>query len=268
MWLCAVLLFGPSVSSASVVPDARGVSTPCVVSPHAPSGRVELRVHASRSSRVTSTIDESRHMARVDTQASPKGDWILVDADDAKGWVETRLLICKAPPELARTIISEQASRAVRLLRQRDLRELSRLVHPTKGIRFSPYAFINSTLDVKFAASTLRFALESPRRYLWGTFDGTGDQIRLTFAEYYKRFVYDRDFAAASSIIFNNEPKMRGNTHDNSRDQYPSAIVVEYHKTHAEKDQEESDAASLRLIFEQHLGKWYLVHVAHDSWTI
>jgi hypothetical protein len=61
---------------------------------------------------------------------------------------------------------------------------------------------------------------------------------------------------------------VRGNTLDNSLVEYPNGIIVEYHLRGVKADQEGMDWASLRLIFEQHRGAWYLVHVVHDQWTI
>ncbi len=154
------------------------------------------------------------------------------------------------------------------LLKKQDLRELSQLVHPVKGVRFSPYAFLSPQTNVSFSVETLPAALSDTRRRTWGTYDGSGAPIRLTFAEYYKRFIYDRDFAAASHISYNEEPTAKGNTHDNSFDEYPNAIIVEYHMRGVRPEQQGTDWASLRLIFEQHRGAWYLVYVVHDAWTI
>jgi hypothetical protein len=204
----------------------------------------------------------------MDTQSRADSDWIKIESEGVEGWVEGKLLTCRAPIEQAREIISSQASRAVELLKQRNLRELSRLVHPVKGVRFSPYAFLNQKGNVSFTAATLPGAMQETRQRVWGTYDGSGAPIRLRFAEYYKRFIYDRDFATASKISYNGGPIVKGNTHDNSFEEYPNAIIVEYHMPGVQPEQEGMDWASLRLIFEQHRGAWYLVYVVHDKWTI
>jgi hypothetical protein len=91
--------------------------------------------------------------------------------------------------------------------------------------------------------------------------------MRLSFAEYYKRFVYDRDFARSPEISYNNQQDARGNTHDNSRGEYPDAIIVEFHFPGSE-DSEGIAFRVLRLVFEQYRDAWYLVHIVHDEWTI
>lgn len=258
--------FQVSPASTQVAPPR--VSTPCIVSPDAPSGPLEVRGEPRRGSRVTDSLSASRKIVRIDTESRADGDWIQIQLDGIKGWVEGKRLACRAPVAEAREIIARRASSAIELLKQRNLRELSRLVHPVKGVRFSPYAFLHRKANVSFTAATLPGALQETRQRVWGTYDGSGATIRLTFAEYYKRFIYDRDFATASKTSYNGGPIVQGNTHDNSFEEYPNAIIVEYHKPGVQPEQEGTDWASLRLIFEQHRGAWYLVHVVHDQWTI
>jgi hypothetical protein len=127
---------------------------------------------------------------------------------------------------------------------------------------------LHQKANVSFTAATISGALQETRQRVWGTYDGSGAPIRLTFTEYYKRFIYDRDFATASKISYNGGPLVQGNTHDNSFEKYPNAIIVEYHMPGVQPEQEGMDWASLRLIFEQYRGAWYLVYVVHDKWTI
>ena len=268
--LVFVLLFiGGALSGlpASAQVTSTGVATACIVNPDAPSEPLQIRVEPRGGSRVAGLSSAPGKIARLDTRSQADGDWIQVEAEGVKGWVEGKLLICRAPVEQAREIISSQASRVVELLKRRDLRELSRLAHPVKGIRFSPYAFLDRKANVSFAPATLPAALRETRKRVWGTYDGSGAPIRLTFAEYYQRFVYDRDFAAATEIFYN-APVARGNTSDNAFEEYPNAIIVEYYLPGARPEQEGMDWASLRLVFEQHRAAWYLVHVIHDQWTI
>ncbi|MEY9353735.1 hypothetical protein ABIF99_002581 [Bradyrhizobium japonicum] len=165
------------------------------------------------------------------------------------------------PPEQAQNIIAEQASRTVAALKTHDMNELAKLVHPVKGVRFSPYAFLDTQADVRFTAVMIRRAFADRKIRAWGTYDGSGKPMRLSFADYYKRFVYDRDFAR-SPVSYNNQQSARGNTRDNSRGEYPDAIIVEFHFPGA------GDSCVLRLIFQQYRGAWYLVHIVHDEWTI
>jgi len=175
------------------------------------------------------------------------------------------LRIAFVAPEEAREIISPLCSRVLRALQSHDMNSLSRLVHPVKGVRFAPYAFLESDTDVHFSAGTIRGAFADQRKRVWGAYDGSGDPIRLSFPEYYQRFVYDRDFARVAKISYNSEPAHQGNTIDNSRKEYPNAIIVEAYDP---GEAESNNWRSLRLVFEQHSGTWYLVYIVHDEWTI
>ena len=155
--------------------------------------------------------------------------------------------VCRVPVEQARAIIASQAARVVTLLKQRNLRELSRLVHPVKGVRFSPYAFLNQKANVSFTAATISGALQETRRRVWGTYQGSGARSGLRLPNTTSRFIYDRDFATASKISYNGGPLVQGNTHDNSFEEYPNAIIVENHMPGVQPAQEGMDWASLRL---------------------
>ena len=167
----------------------------------------------------------------------------------------------------ARDIIAMTASRAVQALKSRDMNELSKLVHPVKAVRFSPYAFLDVKADQRFTAAMIRGALTDSKARVWGRYDGSGKPIRLSFSEYYKRFVYDRDFAHAAEIFYNSTQESLGNTHDNSREEYPEAIIVEFHVP-GPAGQDDTGFRGLRLVFEQYRDAWYLVHIVHDEWTI
>ena len=71
------------------------------------------------------------------------------------------------------------ATLAVEALRDRDMARLAALAHPSRGVRFSPYAFV-SQADVVLMPAQLETARSDPTVYLWGAYDGTGDPISLT----------------------------------------------------------------------------------------
>lgn len=158
------------------------------------------------------------------------------------------------------------ATSAVEALRDRDMARLAALAHPTRGVRFSPYAFVRET-DVVLTSAQLATALDDPTVYLWGAYDGSGAPISLTFAAYYEQFVYSHDFAAAPQVGYN-QIIGRGNTINNCFEFYPGAFVAEYHFPGFNPAYGGMDWVSLRLVFQQENGVWYLVGIIHDQWTI
>lgn len=173
-------------------------------------------------------------------------------------------------PKEAERIIAGRASQVILALKSRNVVALSKLVHPRKGLRFSPYHSVNleQAGDLVFTRSQIKSLMISKKRYLWGEEDGSGDPIRLTFAAYYRRFVYDHDYSRAKEVTYNSATLSSGNLINNIRESYPSAIIVEYHFSGFEEKYGGMDWKSLWLVFEKQGNEWYLVGIVHGEWTI
>ncbi len=89
-------------------------------------------------------------------------------------------------PAAARTIIEARSRNALSALRLPHMSRLSRYVHPTRGLRFSPYVSADAS-DRVFSRNQVRYLGNSSQGYHWGSFDGTGDDILLTWRNYYRR---------------------------------------------------------------------------------
>jgi len=172
----------------------------------------------------------------------------------------------KTPAQSDKTIVMATAKKVVLALNGKDMKTLSQYVHPTKGVRFSPYGYINKESDLVFKKGQVPRLILLRRTYLWGEHDGSGDKINLGFPDYYEAFIYDRNFARAPQISFNKQIG-NGNTLVNIREAYPNGKFVEYHFPKG-ADGNEMGWRSLRLIFEKSGAIWYLVGISHDQWTI
>ncbi|WP_078380511.1 hypothetical protein [Sutcliffiella halmapala] len=163
--------------------------------------------------------------------------------------------------------VEETAEHIVSLLSTKDFAELETLVHPEKGVRFTPYGYVNAEEDQVFSSKEVVDLWENDRSFLWGYYDGTGDPIELTFQEYYSRFVYDADYVNAKERSIN-QRLGQGNSLDNSKDIYPEGTVIEFHFPGFDEKYEGMDWKSLRLVLERDGDKWFLVGIIHDQWTI
>ncbi|MCC6389439.1 MAG: hypothetical protein IT167_02465 [Bryobacterales bacterium] len=261
--------FACSCSRAQTPPRTRTESgTPCAIAADWGAKPVELRSEPGAAGNTMGFLAPGKPMARLDTVSTASGEWIQLAQEGRKGWVDAQALSCVVSPQQAREILARETRQVVEALKSRDMNALARFVHPGQGVRFSPYAFLDKHSNVRMTAAGLRQALTETQKRLWGTFDGTGAPIRMTFAEYYRRFLYDHDYAAAPKVFYGSPPAVKGNTHDNSREDYPNAIIVEFHFPGFQAEREGMDYASLRLIFSEHRGAWYLVYLIHDQWTI
>ena len=160
-----------------------------------------------------------------------------------------------------------RAFEALTAIKNKDMKKLSGFIHPDKGVRFSPYGYIDTSKHLIFTSSQVSGLLRDKTEYTWGDYDGTGEPIKLMFEGYYKKFVYDVDFANAK-IIGNNTVVGHGNTLINIPEVYPAAVFIEYHFPGFDPQYNGMDWRSLRLIFEEKDGIWYIVGIVHDQWTI
>lgn len=169
-----------------------------------------------------------------------------------------------ADPAGSEALLRGRATEAVTALRDKDFAKLAALIHPDKGVRFTPYTFVQAR-DVVLDAATIRQGTANARTYLWGFSDGKGDPLEWTLERYLARYVYERDYAAAPQILIDNYPQVRGNKYDNTRAVFPSARTVEYVFPETGPG---PNWSGLRLVFEDRGGTWYLVGIIHDEWTI
>lgn len=158
------------------------------------------------------------------------------------------------------------AKKIVQLLKEKNMENLSEYIHPSKGVRFSPYGYINEEQDRIMNSKQIVGAMEDQTTYLWGYFDGSGEPINMTFEEYFNRFVYDEDYLDAEKVAVN-ERIGQGNSIDNSKEVYPEGTVVEFHFPGFEEKYEGMDWRSLRLVMEKVEDNWFLIGIIHDEWT-
>ena len=164
------------------------------------------------------------------------------------------------------TVVRARAAAAVAAFRDRDFTALAALAHPAKGVRFSPYAFVDVARHIVLDQATIRQGFTNTRTYVWGFTDGKGDPIDTNVEGYYKRYIYNKDYAKAPTIVIDQRTG-KGNSLDNSATAYPGARVVEYYLPSTDPNTT-LDWAALRLVFEEQAGTWYLVGIIHDEWTI
>jgi hypothetical protein len=168
-------------------------------------------------------------------------------------------------PTQAREVIATEARHVISAIRLKNFDQLARYVNPARGVRFSPNATIDTQQNTILSVRELRSGFRDASVRTWGYSDASGDPIRLTFSKYYRHFIYDRDFAQAPVVRFN-EFAAKSTDRNNFWEIYPNAISVEYY--FPPSTPKSNDWAALRLAFERQAGKWFLVGVVHDAWTM
>ena len=163
--------------------------------------------------------------------------------------------------------LRELGENTLKALRDRDMEWLSSIVHPDKKLRFSPYTYVDPDNSLVFTGEEIKTLMESKKVYTWGAYDGSGEPIQLTFREYLNAFVYDQDFLNTEQVGYNRFIG-QGNTINNLFEAYPEGKLLEYYFSGFDPQYEGLDWESLKLVFEEKDGTWYLVCIVHDQWTI
>jgi hypothetical protein len=220
--------------------------------------RRELSAERSRNQTLETTLMEYSDTINDLRLTIKDKEKIISDLEDSQ---------LKTAPVLGNSLLDE-ALNVIDILKEQDVTTLNAFVSPDRGVRFTPYPYVDVDEDVVFyVGSDIHTLFSDNTEHLWGYFDGTGDPIEMTFSDYYLRFVYDADFANPD-IIGINQVVSFGNTIQNVADAYPGDAFVEFHLTGMDPAYEGMDWRSLTLVFENDNGLWYLVGVIHGEWTI
>ncbi|MCB9246886.1 MAG: hypothetical protein H6606_10725 [Flavobacteriales bacterium] len=162
------------------------------------------------------------------------------------------------------TAILQMAQRVLKALQEGNYQEVSRYVDADSGLRFAPYAFVsddNVVLTKPFLADPDTTLVQT-----WGVMDGSGDSIQMNLKAYHKRFVCDRNFLEKGEVRFNSQ-RAYGNSLNNLKQFCPDCLPVSYFHPGTER-YGGMDWKELKIVFRPIRGKWKLVALVHDEWTI
>ena len=187
--------------------------------------------------------------------------WVPIRYENNTGWANSNYLARQVGS--VNDEIGVLALQMIMAIKHEDMDTLATLVHPDKGVRFSPYACVGGW-DLIFSADQLRQAFADDTTHRWGADQGSGDPIDLTFRRYYERFIYDVDFARPDVVYFN-EHWQSAHLINNIPEVYPEATTVEYHFDGIEPEYHGWDWRGLRLVLEEEGDNWYLVGIVHDA---
>ena len=137
----------------------------------------------------------------------------------------------------------------------------------SEGVRFAPYGFIDTTNTKKLTPEDFLESINKKWTLTWGSYDGTGDPIKLSVPNYLKKFVYNANYLNAEDIGYDSVIK-QGNSLNNIKELYPNHHFIDYHFSGFEQKYKGMDWTSLRLVFEKENGQYFIVAIIHDQWTV
>ena len=199
--------------------------------------------------------------AKTISERSNKDSLVITETDSLNSLnpnVETE---SNSKEETLKTLNSEILS----ALKSNEIEKLSKFIHPEKGIRFSMYGYVQPNTDKYFTKEEFIKYAPTNIKFTWGEKDGTGDQLVLSIKDYLNQWVFKRDFTSAE--YYQNSFKGGGNSINNLKEIYPKTDFTENYIPGSEK-YGGMDWNSLRFVFEELYGTYYLVAVINDEWTV
>ena len=163
-------------------------------------------------------------------------------------------------------MLIQQATHIQQALANQNYAAIIDDIHPTRGVRFSMYAYVRPETDKVFSREQYaQYLQQSNIRFTWGEKDGTGDVLITPLPTYLDTWVDGKKFNNASIRV--NELTNNGNSINNLKDIYQKSDVVEFYHKGTEK-YAGMDWRALRLVFDEYQGKRYLVAIINDQWTV
>jgi len=123
--------------------------------------------------------------------------------------------------------IESVAIKTITALKNKDLEQLSLITHPSQGVVFSPYGYINQDSSITLSTDELS-NLDLNQNFTWGTYDGIGTPINLSVQQYWEQFIYDRDYLMAPQVA-QNQTLGTGNSLINIDTVFPTGTFIEYY---------------------------------------
>lgn len=169
-------------------------------------------------------------------------------------------------PVIDGAIVSFARDSILPLMKAKEYAGLARFIGD-EGIFFSPFGSADTTKSKALSRPQFLELLKNDTKILWGHSYGTGDAIRLTIPQYFKKHVYDVAFLKAEQTSVNKliDPD---SAISKVPSVYPNHSFVQFYFPGFNKDYEGMDWKSLLLVLKQQQSKYYLVAVIHNQWKI
>lgn len=165
------------------------------------------------------------------------------------------------------TLLLQTSQTILTALKQKDFQTLSTFIHPEWQLLFSPYAYVDTAGSQVLSPYELLAAAKKSSILEWGSYDGTGDPIKMNISQYFDKFVYNKDYLNAKEKSVNKFLGF-GNSLNNLKEVYPASDFTEFYFPGFDPKYDGMDWQTLRLVFRKENNKPYLVAIVHDQWTI
>lgn len=164
-------------------------------------------------------------------------------------------------------ILKQLSFSAVKAIQEGEISNLIVLIHPKKGVLFSPYAYIDEQIHPTLSREQISKYYGDSTIINFGIYDGSGEPINMDFKHYLDAFISKYNFIQSEKISINQYNKT-GNTPSNVAEKFPGSQFVEYFFSGFNKEYQGMDWQALRIVWEKYDDSWYIVAIVKDCWTI
>ena len=185
-----------------------------------------------------------------------------VSADGAASPAQTEPLNSKENFPLLNT-----ACCVVRALQEEDYASVAAMIHPERGVTFTPYSTVNFETDLTFTADQIRDLNSDATVYTWGFKAGQDTPIQATLPHYIQSHVFGGDYTQAPLIAVD-RVILNGNALENLTEAYPGCRFVDFSFPSRDPASQGTDWRSLKLVFEPGESNWLLVGIIHSEWIV
>ncbi|MBD8033345.1 MULTISPECIES: hypothetical protein [Solibacillus] len=155
------------------------------------------------------------------------------------------------------------------LLKESDFEKISEMVDPEHGVTFAFYADFGNPAGYGgqyVNLSKKEISENNDTKYLWGM-DESEKEIEMSLNEYVQQMLlqsWGMEEVEYSIITFNEPAENFAGVFNTIHQYYPDAKYVEYHSPGIN----EHSFQSLRFIYQERGGRWYLIGIARDVATL
>ena len=168
--------------------------------------------------------------------------------------------------DISQQTLAQQALHIQQALAGKDYASIINDIHPTRGVRFSMYAYVHLDKDKVFSREQFaQYLNQSKVRFTWGELDGAGETLIVPLPVYLDTWIDAEKFDTAR--ITANTFESRGNMINNVNEAYPNSDVVDFYYRGSD-EYDGMDWRGMRLVFDDYQGKRYLVAIINDQWTV
>lgn len=173
------------------------------------------------------------------------------------------------PPIKTQTVRERVLTRSkdfLTAIKHRNIDQAISFIHPTKGVRFSLYGYVDSAKDKVFTRAQIKQYYNTNVKFTWGAQEGSGTPIVMSLKDFIAQYTYNHDFAAAPQVNYDTY-EGASSTLNNVKEKYPNSHIVQFRFPAFDPQYGGLDWQAIRIVMEEYRGEWYVVGIVKDEWT-